>query len=82
VIVAPDGMLSLAVERAVAAVTVLSAVAPPLSAACQNTSGEVSLTLPLLPQFPTVPTTGAGVCDPQSCPSVLPIRAKSPAWFA
>jgi hypothetical protein len=73
-----------AVDRAVAAVIELSAVAPPLSAERQNTSGEVSLTLPLVPQFPTVPTTGVGTCeaDRQSCPSVLPIRTKSPAWFA
>jgi hypothetical protein len=82
VIVAPVGIVRMAVERAVAAVMVVSAVAAPLSADRQKTSGDVSLVW--FPQLPTVPTTGVGTCDDgrQSCPSVLPIRMMSPVWFA
>jgi hypothetical protein len=81
VTVAPAGRLSTAVERAVAGVIVVSAVAPPESAARQKTSGEVSLDC--MPQLlATVPTVGFGVCEPQSCASVLPTSTKSPTWFA
>jgi hypothetical protein len=61
-------------------VIVVSAVAPPESLARQKTSGDVSLVCE--PQPPTVPTVGEGVCGPQSCASVLPMRMKSPTWFA
>jgi len=78
--VAPAGRLRMAVERALAAVMVLSAVAPSGSFERQNTSGDVSLVWP--PQVPTVPMTGFGVCGPQSCASVLPMRTMSPVWLA
>jgi hypothetical protein len=80
VTVAFVGMVRIAVDRAVAGVIEVSAVAV-LESERQNTSGDVSLVCE--PQLlATDPTVGAGVWDPQSCASVLPITRMSPTWFA
>ncbi len=73
---APAGKASIAVLRALGLVILVSAVAAAESAARQNTSMAVSPVL--LPQAPTVPTTGAGTPGPQSRPRVLPTSTKSP----
>ena len=78
--VAPAGIASIAVERASVTAMPSLAAALPESADRQNTSGVSSDVW--LPHAPTVPTTGAGVPEPQSYPSVLPMRTKSPAWLA
>jgi hypothetical protein len=80
VIVAPVGIASTAVLREFARVIEVSALAvPTASFDRQKTSGAVSAVL--MPQAPTVPTMGAGTPGPQSYPSVLPTRTKSPCWF-
>jgi hypothetical protein len=80
---APFGRLSTEVLRAWATVMlVLASAAPSIGeSARQNRSGAESVTFwPHMFAF-TVPTTGAGVPGAQSCPSVLPIRTKSPCWL-
>ena len=78
--VAPAGRVSIAVERALPTAMVSSALAAAGSSMRQKTSGPRSLVFE--PHAPTVPTTGAGTCERQSCPSVLPMRTKSPTWLA
>ncbi len=76
-IAAPAGTASTAVLRPFASVIAVSAAAEAVaSSERQNTSGAVSAVL--LPHAPTVPTSGAGTPGPQFCPSVFPMRTKSP----
>jgi hypothetical protein len=79
VIVAPEGIDSTAVLFASASCCEICAAAvDAASFEIQKTSGAVSDVFE--PHAPTVPTTGAGTPAPQFCPSVLPMRTKSPFW--
>jgi hypothetical protein len=57
-------------------IVLLAAAVDIASSELQKMSGAVSEVL--LPQAPTVPTTGAGTPGPQFWPSVLPSSTKSP----
>ncbi len=78
VIWAPGGSDKTAVDRRVLT-TLMSARASPEPGVSEAQKASIASSAVLVPQTPMVPTTGAGTPRAQSCPTVLPMSAKSPA---